>query len=453
MSRGRVVAPSLSRRCHSAGARSPSLSVKTVLTSATYCIISRVDTETNNSPAIVLITIDRTTSSVVFTRSDMQEARFPLNSPMFDNTSNLARIDVPSSFDALLVTTLAGDQILFEMPTDEVDRLAQRLVIYLDQNQWSALSNAIHGRQTSPEVRTAAQKLQEWVEQRRIILPASAGHYYETSKWFDNRRRYQLGLTILQYSRGWLMRDPLKVRRNELHDHMHQHKGTGYSRSEPVFTLAANALYSKVRDSSLPPYTDSPEISLSRQFEALREAVASIDTMLDAEPIEPGPDTGWAAVNQLFSDAIDGENLDSQQKRKIIDAFLLKDLTAEMAHEAATAGLTTEQFEKWLKRYALKGYEGLHSIGLFREMMLNRHLNKGTKWTSNDCTDMVYLSCAAGYADVVVCERHMRDPLQHGLRRKGLKAHTFRRLPEAVAAIERMLKESAAPQAETAETS
>ena len=60
------------------------------------------------------------------------------------------------------------------------------------------------------------------------------------------------------------------------------------------------------------------------------------------------------------------------------------------------------------------------AVGLFREVLHSRHLNKGTTWRPNDLTDMIYLSCAAGYAD-------------------------YRRLTDAVAAIEKAREASDVP--------
>jgi hypothetical protein len=68
-------------------------------------------------------------------------------------------------------------------------------------------------------------------------------------------------------------------------------------------------------------------------------------------------------------------------------------------------------------------------------MLHDRHLNRGTKWSPNDLTDMVYLSCAAGYADFVVCEQHMRSVLAQGLRRLVRPQHVFRGLQQALPAI------------------
>ncbi|MCX5079219.1 hypothetical protein OHA84_38415 (plasmid) [Streptomyces sp. NBC_00513] len=171
----------------------------------------------------------------------------------------------------------------------------------------------------------------------------------------------------------------------------------------------------------------------------------SIDSMLDTQQVEPGPDTGWTAPSQRFSDWLDGLDQDSQQKRRAIDIHLLNDLQKELAEEAAAADVPEELFREWGFKGLVRAVGGAPAIGLFREVLHNRHLNKGTTWRPNDLTDMVYLSCAAGYADFVVCEKHMRDPLQHGLKRTGLPTRIYRRLADAVEAIEAVLETPSVP--------
>ncbi|MFE2763347.1 hypothetical protein [Streptomyces halstedii] len=399
---------------------------------------------TEEEPTVVLITMDRETASIVLSRSDGKEARILMESSPFEASSTLSRLHVTPSLDMLLAVTRAGDDIHFELPkrNGAQDQLAGRLVVYLDQNKWSEISNAFHApSKVSKASRSAAEKLAQWVVEERIVLPASAGHYSETTKRFDTTKRYSLGLTVLTHSRGWQMRDALQTRRNELHDEFCRRSGNiTRVRSAPVFTLSPDALHSTaVRGMQHYAAPTTFEPTLAFATEALTSATASIDTMLDTERVEPGPDTGWADSNQRFSDWLDEQDLDSQQKRKVIDAFLLSDISAELAEEAHAAALPVEDFRHWISTEAANDIRRFPALGLFREMLHNRHLNKGTKWRINDLTDMIYLSCAAGYADFVVCERHMRDPLNHGLRRLGLGTQVFRHLAEAADAIEEVL--------------
>lgn len=393
-------------------------------------------------PVITLITLDRESSSFAITRSDGKEARFPLDSPTFADTSALSRLHFTPGFDGLLAVTRSGDEIIFEVAKHEVhDQIASRLVVYLDQNQWSAIARARHDPEgVSDQDHQAARQLAEWAQEGRIILPASSGHYYETTKWADGPARYRLGLTVLQLSRGWQMRDPLQVRRDELYDAFRRRFSEGVAlREASVFTLSPNVFHRLSRRNE--PFASPADLpaDLAFQLEALTSATALIDVMLDSEHIEPGSAPDWAGANQRFSDWLDGEDSDSQQKRKSVDVFLLSDLQIEIAEEAYAAGITSEQLSQWILNEMTETFRGLPATGLFREMLHDRHLNTGTVWRTNDLTDMVYLSCAAGYADFVVCERHMGTVLAQGLKRLGRPPKVFRRLRDAVPAIESAL--------------
>ncbi|NUW44862.1 hypothetical protein [Nonomuraea rhodomycinica] len=393
-----------------------------------------------DAPSIALITIDRDSASLILSRSDGKEARFPITRLPFEESSELARLHFTPSFTRLLAVTKSGDEIVFELATNDAtaDVTDKRLIVYLDQNQWSAVANIRYDDSSgSPEDRDAVKQLIEWALDDKVILPASAGHYFETSKRFDKAKRYRLGLSILQLSRGWQMRDPLQVRRDELYNTFcNLLESPDKHRNDTVFTLDPKALHSESRGmTNYSAPTDFPE-GVAFNLEALVQASASIDTMLDAERCEPGPDTGWTQANQAFSDWLDGQNLDANQKRKAIDAFFLNDLVGEIAEESFAAGISTSQLSDWISSNSIKEIARMPALGIFREMLHNRHLNKGTTWKPNDVTDMVYLSCAAGYADFVVCERHMREHLAHGIRRLGIKSQAFRRLSDATSAIE-----------------
>src|SRR4051812_42256998 len=79
-------------------------------------------------PSIVLVTVGRASASVVLSRSDGKEARFPLTPNPFEDTSMVSRFAYALAGDALLATTTTGDHMLFELPTCAgTDRRAGRL--------------------------------------------------------------------------------------------------------------------------------------------------------------------------------------------------------------------------------------------------------------------------------------------------------------------------------------
>lgn len=392
--------------------------------------------------SVVLITIDRETVSASLTFADGGGVTAPLATSPFANSSSLTRIHFSPPLQIVYLVTQSGDEVALEFPArDAAGQLDGRPVVYLDQNQWSVLNNAHRepSRVTAGDL-AAAQQIAEWARERRIILPMSAGHYHETTKRFDAGKRYGLGLTMLQLSRGWQMRDPLDVRRSEMADGYRRRRLgnlAAAARTLDVFTLLPNVLFGPTRPQRPATKADwTALVDMTFYHQALTSITAMADTLLDANRIEPGVGEGWSAHNQAFSEWIDKETREVEQKKKSIDALLLVDLQQELAEEAAKACVSLDDFRGWFLQDAVADMQEMPSIGVYREVLHERHLNKGTRWRSNDLTDMIYLSCAAGYADFVICERHMCAMLRQGARRTKASARTFRRLRDAAPEIE-----------------
>ena len=53
-------------------------------------------------------------------------------------------------------------------------------------------------------------------------------------------------------------------------------------------------------------------------------------------------------------------------------------------------------------------------IGRVEELVYHRLRNAAAGWERNDLNDVHFLCCAAGYADVVVCEKETADHLSGG---------------------------------------
>lgn len=165
-----------------------------------------------------------------------------------------------------------------------------------------------------------------------------------------------------------------------------------------------------------------------------------IDVMLDSERIEPGEIERWVYVQQGLSNWIDEcAALQSGQKRKIVDEFLFRDIGPDFTRAASVAGITPDAFTEWLSKYMSRDINAMPSLGIYRAILQDRHINVGTVWRSNDLTDMTYLTCATGYAHTVIAERHMTAVARQALRRLGRPQNIYPSIREGVAAIEGLL--------------
>ncbi len=363
----------------------------------------------------------------------------------FPHSSRVARYDYLPASRVVQATTERGDVIEYEVPPgdpDTHDPVAGRPVVYLDQNQWSAVSNALHGTgRTAAEDVEAALRLVELATERVVILPVSAGHLMETSQWTNDDRRYQLGITVASLSRGWYMRDPLRVRRDELRRlFLRRYRHEAEERPTlPVFTLDPDVAFAATIGPERPASRESQPDDILR---VLTSVVSAIDLLLDAEDTQPGPETGWVAANQAFIDGLHTSTLDGRQKRSRIDAWLLQDLQHDVDDAARVAGTHAHDSVAWLDSSFGDDLAHLQSLAWYREVLHARHLDPRTTWEPNDLIDMVFLSCAAAYADVVVCERHLAEPLHQAARRLRRSDRAYARLREAVPVVEAYLRSS-----------
>ena len=390
---------------------------------------------------IVLAVMDRATLTITLVRSDEKETKFPLTASPFEETSKIARMSYAPEAGIVYMETIHGEDIFAELPTvdDSAPRHA-RPVVYLDQKDWSTLADTLYAPTKVPDAeRYAAEMLIAWARNKKILLPMSSGHMAETCKWTKDKERYRLALTIVQLSSGWQMRDPLDVRRFELRQSFTtRFKNHGVQPLE-VFTLQPHAIHGETRGQNDPDVPDDfpPDIALA--FQSLLSVSATFDTMLDAEPVAMDPSPGWVKRNQRFTDWLAEETTRSSlQKRQSIDAFFVADTQTEIAEEAFRSGITPDEMSQWVLNERDGQVAVMPCLGLFRETLQGMNLNHA-RWEDNHLTDLMYLTCAAGYADYVVAERSLAGYMQQALRRMHRPINVYRRIQDLVPVLEERL--------------
>lgn len=383
---------------------------------------------------IASVVFDRGTSTGTVTRRDGVSATMEMSSPMFEPSSAIARVTYLPADDLVRFLTVRGDEVVAEMPpAGDASPLDGRPVVYLDQKDWSLLANSVHEpSRVAADDRAAARTLVELAEAGRVVLPMSSAHMTETCKWADRDRRYRLALTITGLSRGWQMRSPLALRTHELRRSLLSTLRGADPGPVEAFTLEPDALY--------PPDAAARSRRFGREFppdlagalDALTSVAAMFDTILDAEAITPGAILGWVERQRHFTESL-AEVAGSRSVRdRMVDGFFLVDAVPELEAVLASEGIALEEVEGWIERHQDGEVAGMPSMGLFREVLRGRHLNPGSTWESNDLTDMMYLCCAAGYADHVVGERSTIAQIEEAAARLGRTVSVHRRIRDLI---------------------
>jgi hypothetical protein len=297
------------------------------------------------------------------------------------------------------ITFHRGETVTFDV--GPVER-PEAPVVYLDQNQWVMLAR----HQWAPEKvpaphREGYARLMALARERAVVLPLSAAHAFESARK-DGRQRRELATTMLQLSRGWQMRSPLKVRREELLCNVAGFRaGATEFQQRPVFTLDPDALFS----TSDYAEKDSPEADLQARLTwgpALAETL--IEDEREDDEVARAKGERWATLYGGIATRMAAENPSPEQKWATAHMALLADLRDELAAAAATAGLDRGAWDEWLGE-SEDNFASMPAIARVQRITHQRLSNPQYPWRVNDLSDMHFLASAAGYADFLLAEK------------------------------------------------
>lgn len=341
------------------------------------------------------IGVDGSLAEMVLPEGIFADGETNLDRIAFDADRGVVRLGLPTGATAEVELALGG------RPVDEVR--ADRPIIYLDQNKWSQLSAWEHGRYELPPVQAeAAEEIVRRVSAGQLLLPASAGHFVETTP-LHGQRRQTLGATVLSHSRGWQMRNPIFVRREEIRRALSDLAPVA---AEP-FAPCADEVFTQprpeVRPAGFPP-------ELEEFNRVMVQTLALYDSIVDAGAIaDEGGEAAaerWTRVFAQNAERLRDEEASRERSAEVVHELLLHDLRDEIVEEGRALGLSREEAEGRLAAGSPDLVSGMPYVSRMRGMILGRVRNVGQRWTANDLMDINCLGCAAGYADVVIGERN-----------------------------------------------
>lgn len=348
-------------------------------------------------------------------RTDGKRVEIRLPDGVLDLATNVEHIELRTGEGVLHVGMPGGTTAVVELgaggePVEELR--AGRPAVYLDQNQWSKQAAWRHGQPKLPDSEAAAAAtLTGLVEGEQLLLPASAGHFVETVPLYG-QPRVRLASTVLALSRGWQMRNPLHVRLEELARALAGESPT----AADVFAPSTDAIFAT-------PGRDAAASGLPAPFGQISAEMTNVlglyDAIIDAEAIEDEGGVAaaaaelWARAHAELAERLRTDRADRQLVWRVVHGRLLLDLADDLAQAGMSLELAPSQV---IERLSGPGdpVGGMPFLARIRQLLFARVRNVGQRWEGNDLIDSIFLSCAAGYADVVIGERSAMGYLRQG---------------------------------------
>lgn len=333
-----------------------------------------------------------------------------------------------------------GKPAIIEMhDIGRIQKVTSKPVLYLDQCHWSTIAKAIfEPSRISQEDKEAAGVIVRLALRNEIILPISSGHLVETTSLY-NTTRQNLAATMIRLSRGWQMRHPLNVRQQELLAVLTDRYGAGYPSDYKVFTLEPDAIKAIKYDPTKPPKRTKAASEIAMLIESLSSIIGTCDTLMDPERIDTELTTRWSDRYASVSQDLKNLGFTRARRRDVALGLAVVDVNEEIARASAAINMETMQLEEWITTHLIGDLKKMPFLGLYADVLDFRLSNFNTKWNPNDLIDMLYLTCAAAYADLVVAERGATNYLMQAWRQRPGRAPVVKSLPESLNNIKQII--------------
>ncbi len=305
------------------------------------------------------------------------------------------------------------------------------VIVYLDQNHWSAMTGLRSGNgRIADSQRSAAQHLTDLADVGQVIFPLSRAHFIETGPLYGQRREDQ-ACTMLALSRGLTMRNPHHLALEEMHS---VQAGSPGPAPNPFVTDGSQVFVGG---------PTSPDVAWAPSpFQAtLRRAISLTALFAQLVDREQVPDEGGHEAVSRWGD----EHAHVAGLMHTDEAS--KDLTWRTAHARLLVDVLASLRPPWppevVEEFVPRSFTDLSQapyLSRIRAVMYQR-LRANLPWTANDFNDIHFLCCASGYADIVIGEKRTINELARA-REVPSGARLSSNLAEGVTVVERLVDAS-----------
>jgi hypothetical protein len=292
--------------------------------------------------------------------------------------------------------------------------------VYLDQNKWIDLARAATGHPRGAAFVDVLAAATEAARQQLVCFPLSAAHYFETSKVANEDRRRTLATIMLELSGMTTIAPPQVIVPWELENALLEVFNLDGSRPEiELFGLGAtHALATDSLAYRAPSTWEGKDLPENVRAELQRRLSPVIELALLGRIAPPGVLVGEATAwlndaRRLTDDRfVAGQRdvrrrLDDVGRQRLPDLMLataVVDIIDPLMSLSAKYGIAQGQLfdDPDVARELIRR---AHSRWVDMELRRVRQANRQKDFEGNDLNDLVALSIAVPYCDIVVTER------------------------------------------------
>jgi hypothetical protein len=225
------------------------------------------------------------------------------------------------------------------------------------------------------------------------------------------------------------MRNPLRVRAEEV---LRVMKGADPHAAE-VFAPGVDGFFGSAHGG---PAGASPQTVFERLASTVPAGLALYDAVIDEEAIpNRGGVAGVAAESwaRQFAE-LAGRLKEAEEPIEMVRRVAYSNVLVDMMDDIVRVAVATQTSPETVVARLTADDDPVASmpfLGQMRQMLFARLRNVGQCWEANDLVDIMFLCCAAGYADLVVGERQTIGYLRQA-RRPAPRAKLATSLHEAL---------------------
>ncbi|WP_026556951.1 hypothetical protein [Arthrobacter sp. 35W] len=302
-----------------------------------------------------------------------------------------------------------------------VDPLHGRPSVYLDQNHWSTLAQAMFDPSSIKKAteRAAAMDLIVLAQDGGIVLPLSSANVRETANLYG-AQRYKVGASIASLSKGWQLRHPLAVWRAEFVRVLAERHSlpTPTTATLAVVTLEPHALL----DDDVQAYAMAPD-DIQLFSLAMSTPGVILELLVHPEKSERSDPHSWVTSNEKFAAQLAASPNTKHEKEQAAYARAWAENRSLVEAALTELGMGPKGICQITDKEIPQLFGRMPALGYFTRLMVMRQVNASHKWRPNDLTDLIFLSCAAGYTDYLAAEKHTGTQLKQMLP-NGASVHT-----------------------------